>query len=408
MQIIFPELIETEELVIMRLILLCCLFSLSSCWMWRAYKIRNLRLTDHQKLPSVSIERSDEPFYFHNPHNKSIYKEFETTIDSLIANTETAAFLVIRNDSLIYEKYFMRFQSNSILPSNSMAKSFTGTLVGIALHEGKIKSVNEPITNYLPEIGRRDARFHKITIQHLLDMRSGLDFNEGSYNLRDDAVKLGFKRDIVKHLLKAKIKEDPGKFKYQSINTQLLGLIVERATQEKLQSYFQEKLWKAIHAEHDATWNVDSEKRKHLITSAGLNATPVDFAKLGRLYLKKGNILNTQIVGQEWIKTVASADTLEKYEGYKYQWWNKRGTEYYKDSVAEISKKRVTKKRPKISRVDHSYFLNVRSDAFNAFGFFEKIIYVNPQKNLIIVRMGRGWPDQQSFTHSIYELGEKF
>jgi CubicO group peptidase (beta-lactamase class C family) len=239
-------------------------------------------------------------------------------------------------------------------------------------------------------------------------MRSGLDFNEGTYNLKDDAVRLGLKRNLVKYLLKAKIKEEPGNFEYQSINTMLLGLIVERATHQKMQNYFEEKLWKPLGAENDATWNVDSKKRKHLITAAGLNATLIDFAKLGRLYLKNGNLFDVQVISTEWIQTVASADTLEKYDGYKYQWWNKRGIQYYKDSVEKVSNKRIRKKMQDNSGVDHSYFLNVRSDAFNAFGFFEQILYVNPQKNLIIVRLGRGWPDRGIFTHRIYELGEKF
>jgi CubicO group peptidase (beta-lactamase class C family) len=371
--------------------------------MLRAFKVRKLQLTDHRRLPSVPISKSDHPFYFKKTGN---YKNIELFVDSLVLHTETAAFLVIRNDSLLYEKYFMGFDENSILPSNSMAKSFTGTLVGIALYEGKIKSANEPITNYLPELGARDPRFHKITIQHLLDMRSGLDFNEGSYNLGDDAVKLGFRRDLVKHLLKAKIKEEPGKFKYQSINPQLLGLIVERATGKKLQDYFQEKLWKPFGAENDATWNVDSRKRKHVLTSAAINATAHDFAKLGRLYLQKGK-LSDQLISTDWIRTVANADTLEKYEGYKNQWWNKRGTQYYKDSVVKLKKITERKKRQAVlRRADRGYFLSVPTDAFNAFGFLDQIIYINLQKNLIIVRLGRAWPYKR-FTQTIYDLGER-
>jgi CubicO group peptidase (beta-lactamase class C family) len=390
----------------MRVLLVCLLCSLSSCWMFRAFKVRKLQLTDHRKLPSVPIAKSDHPYYFRKTDDKIKYSNVDL-IDSLLRNTETAAFLVIRNDSLLYEKYFLGFDENSILPSNSMAKSFTGTLVAIALYEGKIKSVNEPITNYLPELGKRDARFHKITIQHLLDMRSGLDFNEGAYNLNDDAVQLGFRRNLVKHLLRAKIKEEPGKFKYQSINPQLLGLIVERATGEKLQYYFQEKLWKPLGAENDATWNVDSRKRKHVLTSAAINATAHDFAKLGRLYLQKGRLSDKQLISTDWIKTVASADTLEKYQGYKNQWWNKRGTQYYKDSVVKIKKMTPRKKRQVVlRRTDRGYFLNVPTEAFNAFGFLEQIIYINPQKNLIIVRLGREWPHEK-FTQTIYDLGER-
>jgi CubicO group peptidase (beta-lactamase class C family) len=375
--------------------------------MLRAFKVRKLQLTDYKKLPSVSIAKSDYPYYFKTASDKTKYSDLELLVDSLIRNSETAAFLVIRNDSLLYEKYFFGFDESSMLPSNSMAKSFTGTLVGIALYQGKIKSLNEPITNYLPELGKRDPRFQKIRIQHLLDMRSGLDFNEGAYNLSDDAVKLGLKQNLVKHLLKVRIKEEPGKFKYQSVNNQLLGLIVERATGQKLQYYFQEKLWKPLGAENNATWNVDSRKTKHVLTSAAINATARDFAKLGRLYLQKGRLSDTQLISTDWIRTVASADTLEKYEGYKNQWWNKRGTQYYKDSVLKIKKPTAKKiRQASLRRTDRGYFLNVPTDAFNAYGFLEQIIYINPQKNLIIVRLGREWPCKK-FTQTIYDLGER-
>jgi CubicO group peptidase (beta-lactamase class C family) len=239
-------------------------------------------------------------------------------------------------------------------------------------------------------------------------MRSGLDFNEGAYDLKDDAIRIGLRRNLVKRLLKVKIKEHPGNFNYQSINTMLLGLIIERASGQKLQDYFQEKMWKAINTEHDATWNIDSKKRKHLLTSAGLNAIPVDFAKLGRLYLQKGILSGKTIINAEWINTVTNADTMEKYEGYKYQWWNKKGKKYLRDTAVAFEEKNESKKLKKDYGVDHSYFLDISSDAFNAFGFMEQVLYIDPQKNLIIVRIGRGWPDKRTFTHSIYELGEKF
>jgi CubicO group peptidase (beta-lactamase class C family) len=391
----------------MRILLFCLLICLSSCWAFRAFKVRKLLLTDHQKLPSVTIQASRYPFYFHYPDSPARFAELASGVDSLISGTETAAFLVIRNDTLLYEKYFMGFSEVDLLPSNSMAKSFTGTLVGIALKERKIQSVFEPITHYLPELGKRDRRFHDITIRHLLDMRSGLDFDEGSYTLRDDAVKLGFRPNLVKHILKARVKEPPGNFKYQSINPQLLGIIIERATGMTLQDYFEQKLWQPIGAEHAATWNVDSKKRKHVITSAAINATAHDFAKLGRLYLNQGMLNNVQIIDRDWVRTVSSADSLEKYEGYKYQWWNKRGTQYYKDSVLKMLKLKRPGKNQPIPKTDYRHYLGYATDAFNAYGFLDQMIYVHPDKNIIIVRLGRGWKKGSKFIQSIYGLGEQ-
>lgn len=374
----------------------------------RAYKIRKMNLTDHQKLPSVPIKRSEVPFQFINSHSLPGYQFLKMRLDSLLASSETAAFLIIRNDTIIYERYTMGFHENSILPSNSMAKSFTGSLVAIAIAEGYIKSKTEPVTNYIPELAAKDPRFGNITIRHLLDMRSGLDFNEGSYDLKDDAIKLGLSRNLKKQIIKkAKIAEAPGRFNYQSINTQLLGIIVERATGRKLQDYLEEKLWKAMGTENDATWNVDSRKHKHVITSAAINATARDFAKLGRLYLENGWHNEKQVITEEWIRPIASADSMEKYDGYKRQWWNRRVRQSLRDSLPAYISKQEKSDDVVIKSDQNVYSLQYRSSAFAAIGFLHQVIYVHPQKNLIIVRLGRGWRGPVRFTQFIYSLGEE-
>lgn len=373
--------------------------------MFRAYKVRKLNLTDHKRLPSVRIDKSSTPFYFTKGVHLAKYETIQNKIDSFILKTGTAAFLLIRNDSLLYEQYFMGFNDSSLFPSNSMAKSYTGTLVGIAMEEGLIQSDREPITNYLPELGKRDPRFHQITIRHLLDMRSGLRFNEGTYNLRDDAVKLGFRPKLEKHILKIKIAEKPGKFKYQSINTQLLGLIVQRASKQPLQNYLEKKLWKRIGTESSATWNVDSEKRKQVMMSAAINATARDFAKLGRLYLETGKWNGKKILASFWVSQVSSGDTMEKYGGYKNQFWNQRVTQAFRDSIRATSSKR-NKKHTKLISEQNSYHLSYRTDAFSANGFMNQIVYIHPKKNIIIVRLGKLWPDTKDFMQTLYAFGE--
>jgi CubicO group peptidase (beta-lactamase class C family) len=374
--------------------------------MLRAYKVRKLKLTDHQKLASVPIQKSDHPVFFINAVAQKKLGPQQRYLDSMLSESETAAFIVIRNDSLLYERYDMGFTRSSILPSNSMAKSFTGTLVGIAIKEGKIKSDLEPVTTYLPELGKRDPRFHLITIRHLLDMRSGLLFKEGSYNLWDDAVRSGFRPHLQKHILKIKIAEPPGKFNYQSINTQLLGLIIQRATGTPLQSYLEEKLWKPMGAEFDATWNIDSKKRRQVMISAGLNATAVDFAKLGRLYLNGGATPEGRIVDASWVRTVGNTDSMEKYEGYKSQWWNRRISTPFKDSLRAVRSRR-SKKYARVHKEENSYTLSYRTDAFSAIGFMNQIIYVHAKKKLIIVRLGRKWSAPLAFTGIIFTLGEQ-
>jgi CubicO group peptidase (beta-lactamase class C family) len=391
-----------------RLLILFLLMNLSSCWLVRAYRLRRMHLTDYKKLPAVTIHKPENSYHFIEAAGQTAYADLEVQLDSSLSGTNTAAFLVIRNDSLIYEKYFNDFDKDDILPSNSMAKSFTGTLVRIAFNEGKIRSLSDPMTNYIPELLNHDPDFEKITIQHLLDMRSGFDFTEGRYTLKDDAIKEALKQNLKKQLLKIKIAEPPGRFKYQSINTQFLGWIVERATGQKLYSYFEDKLWKPLGAEHDATWNIDSKSHKQVLASAGINAVPRDFAKLGQLYINKGNWNGRQIIDEEWVHTISSIDTMAKYGGYKNQWWSRTLYQTFEDSLTAVAFQKETPYSVSLRRIQNSYRVNYRTHAFSAVGFLNQYIYVNPEKRIVIVRIGGRWTNSEVFpTQFIYQLGEQ-
>jgi CubicO group peptidase (beta-lactamase class C family) len=365
-----------------------------------------MNLTDYKKLPSVEIHKPNESFQFIDGTTQPQYKYLKAYIDSSLASSFTAAFLVIRNDSLIYENYLDGFTRYDILPSNSMSKSFTGTLVHIAQKEGKIKSLSEPMTNYIPELLKRDSNFKKITIQHLLDMRSGFDFNEGRYDLKDDAIRYGLRRNLEKYMLKVKVAEPPGRFKYQSVNTQFLGLIIERATGKKLSAYLEEKIWKPLGMEHDASWNVDSKKRKREFASAGLNAIPRDFAKLGQLYLNKGKWNGEQILDEEWVNTVSNVDTMDKYGGYKNQWWSRNVYSSFYDSAEAIRFQNQMLRANSIRRSDEGYRVYYRTEAFSGIGFLNQYLYVNPKNKVVIVRIGKRWANRYGYSSQfIYNLG---
>src|SRR5688572_12929302 len=364
------------------LLYLFLLTSCSSCWMMRAYRLRHMRLTDHTKLPSVVIQKSNNIYHFHESLNLPQYQFISDYLNSQLPTSRTAAFLVIRNDSILYEKYFNGFDHQSILPSNSMAKSFTGTLVSIAVDEGAIKSTSEPVTNYLPELLKNDKNFSRITIQDLMDMRSGVDVNEGSYDLKDDAIRIGLRPNLKKHLLKIKIAEPPGRFKYQSANTQLLALIVEKATGKRLYHYLEEKIWKPLGMESDATWNVDSKKRKLVLGSAGLNAITVDFAKLGRLYLNNGTWNEKQVLNPSWVSAVSHPDSMEKYGGYKNQWWNRAAYHSFSDSLEAVAFKNSIPQQSTIRKVQERYRVSYRAAYFGAIGFMNQLIYIQPEKKI--------------------------
>jgi len=337
-------------------LILCSSVLLTSCFALRAYKYRNLNLEDNARMPSVPIQKGDSTSAFIAANTAADYQTLKQVLDSQLHDTHTAAFLVVRNDSIIYENYFNGFNGQSLLPSFSVSKSFTSVLIGIALDEGKITSTQDPVTKYIPELARRDARFNKITLQHLLDMRSGIYWREGSYNLKDDAIQMAFSLNVMRRVRKLRIEREPGgDFAYKSINTQLLGVVLERATGKKVSQYLQEKIWKPVGMESNGAWTVDSKKHKHELVFGGLNATARDYAKLGQLMINNGRWKGRPIVSESWVNASVSLDSLRQYHGYHNQWWA------------------------------------VRGEAFQATGILGQFVYVNPAKRLVIVRLGHHW-----------------
>jgi CubicO group peptidase (beta-lactamase class C family) len=371
----------------------------TSCYMARAYKFRKLKLTDHTKLDYVKLEPAPQ-IYKYTEAASNNYQNATAWLDSNLVNTHTAAYLVIKNNSIVYEKYFDGFNQQSLLPSFSVAKSFMATLVGIALEEGAIKSLQEPFTNYIPELLKKDKRFGDITIQHLLDMRSGIKWNESGYGLADDAIKLGFRPNMWKHIKKIKIDTSPqADSTYKSINTILLGLVVSRATGKNIAAYLQEKIWKPLGMETTATFNTD--KKGLPICFAGINATARDYAKLGSLYLKKGYFNGKQIVSSQWVKNSVGQDTMYFYNGYKNQWWGESDYIYFKDSVEVLAYKAQQKLSSAPRKTKNGYYyVATQTNNFRAEGILGQFVYVVPNKNLVVVRLGHYWSHKKYYLPS--------
>jgi CubicO group peptidase (beta-lactamase class C family) len=260
--------------------------------------------------------------------------------------------------------------------------------------------------DYLPELIRADPGWSKVTLQHLLDMRSGVKFKEQGRKI-DDAIKLGLRPNVVKHALKLKLDREPGgAFVYQSVNTEYLALVIERATGKKISEYLKEKIWMPLGMEHDANWNVDSKKRKQEIAFAGINAIARDFAKLGRLYLNDGAWNGTQILDAKWVRMVNNADSMEKMGGYHNQWWSRYRQKYFKDSLSAAEFKNSTPQTSKVRKIAKGYSVGYRTEAFHAAGMLNQYVYIHPKSKVVIVRLGRFWSHPKYFPDMfLYELG---
>jgi CubicO group peptidase (beta-lactamase class C family) len=263
------------------------------------------------------------------------------SFDEWAEKSQTTSLIFIRRDTILYEKYFNGFSRDSYFHSQSMAKSFISFLIGAAIEDGVIKSVNDPMTKYIPELLKRDLRFRKITIKDLLEMRSGLKYFKGYFPgtyihlpWHDEAV--GYYHNNVRKLLldDVEIESEPGKsFQYCNYNTSYLGLIIERAAGKTVSEYLEEKLWSQI-MEYDALFSIDSKKSGFEYMPSRIIARAIDYARFGRLFLKEGRWQNKQIISKKWILESTRENKSiprEIYpawfgEGcrhvyYSYQWW---------------------------------------------------------------------------------------
>lgn len=335
---------------------------LSACKLGRFVVYNFADINDYKKFPSRPLHSNSTKFKFFSTDSglypktlKLSNREERVNFDKVLEDNRTVAFLIIKNDTIQYEKYFSKYNEESIIPSFSMAKSITSILIGCAIDDGFIKSVDEPIINYIPELKKNG--FEKVSLKHVLQMTSGLDFNESYINPLGHAASFYYGRNLKNEVYKLKLKRAPGEqFEYVSGNTQLLGLILERALKTKtVTQYFQEKLWTPLEMEYDASWSIDKKKNGTEKTFCCVNARARDFAKIGRLFLNKGKWNGKQIVSEKWVQASTSIDTTEGgVNFYKYQWW-----------------------------------LPTTEGDFMAEGILGQFVYVDPKRNVIIVRMGK-------------------
>lgn len=282
-------------------------------------------ITDYRIFPGRNLPASTTPFTFAKLDRMQFdtikFRGKQIPFNQFMTEQKTVAFLVIRNDTILFERYFSGYDSASLVASFSMAKSYISALIGCAIYDGLIQNVNEPITRYIPEMSKNG--FDAVTIEHLLQMTSGIHFNESYYNPFGHAAAFYYGKNLDKKTMKLKLKWKPGtQFEYTSGSTQLLGLVLKRALkQETITAYFERKLWKPMQMEFDASWSLDERDGMEKAFCC-LNARARDFAKFGRLYLNNGNWNGQQLVPSDWVAKSTVADILNggvRY--YKYQWW---------------------------------------------------------------------------------------
>lgn len=263
-----------------------------------------------------------EPWHISKQFNK---KSLPDSLEKYLIDLKTVAALVIKNDSIIFEKYWDGYSDTSHSNSFSVAKSMVSLLVGIAEKEGKIKSINDPVCTYLPEYKKNIGI--EVTIKNLLTMSSGLNWDESYSNPLSMTTEAYYGSDLKSILKKLSPKDEPGKkFSYKSGDTQLLGILLSKIYAKSLSDVMSEKIWKKIGAEHPAYWSLDDENGIEKAYCC-FNSNARDFARIGKLMMNNGVWNNDTIIPQKYIKDAITPselideETNNKVDYYGYQWW---------------------------------------------------------------------------------------
>ena len=335
------------KILVFLLILLVVSISIYSPNLIRVYKLTNLYNEktiahnfinmDKVFIASEPINPSDNPYTFEKIDfslpEKYLFEGSEHDLEEGLAHFKTDGLIILHNNKTLYEEYWNGNNRYSKHISWSVAKSFLSALIGIAIDEGLIDSIDDPTTKYLPEF--KGTGYDGVKIKNLLQMSSGVAFNEDYADPNSDINKFGratargmpFK-DFAKTLKNGR---EQGTYNhYVSIDTQVLAMILESVTNMPLREYLYKKIWNKIGMENDAYYITD--KTGMDLALGGLNATLRDYAKFGYLYLNNGNWFGEQIIPEHWVidshtpdaphLMPNAGDELSSSEwGYGYQWW---------------------------------------------------------------------------------------
>ena len=305
-------------------------------------------LEDYKYFENRKIEKgTPQPW----PQSVDYNKRSSTPIlDSIHLANKSIAYLIIKNDSIWFEKYYDGFNAESKTNSFSMAKSITTSLLGKAIMQGHIKSLDQPISDFYPEYS-----YAKTTVGDLASMASGLDWVENYTGPFSVTARANYAADLEKTILNQDIVEEPGKsFEYLSGNTQLLGMIIQKATGKTLSNYLSETFWKPMGATENALWELDDDENRLAKAFCCISSNAKDFARFGKLYKDYGKWNGTQLLDSAFVVKSITPRFKESPQ-YGYGWWMKD--------------------------IGNKHFFMMR-------GHLGQYVIVEPNDNVIIVRLG--------------------
>ena len=336
-------------------------------------KIAHNFLSMYKAFSAKRIEASAKPYYFavnYQDLPESFELEGQTIfVNDFVADSYTHGLMVVKAGEIVTEQYYLEDKADKQHISFSVAKSFVSALFGIAIKEGYIDSVEQQVTDYVPEL--MGSGYEGVRIKDVLQMSSGVKFNEDYGDFFSDINRfsraIAFGTSLDDFCASLDREREPGTFHhYVSIDTQVLGMILTRATGTSLSDYLEQKIWQPMGMQDAAYWLSDEQGME--LALGGLNITLRDYAKFGWMYLHQGRWLNArgesmQIVPQQWVFDSIKPDAphlqagennpaSSSADGYGYQWWIPAGA----------------------------------NDEFMARGIYGQYIYIDPDQELVIVK----------------------
>ena len=334
-------------------------------WVYKALVYNYVNIDDNDIFTQRKVPNSVP-----RPWPVSVYYN-KVTPDTATANElqrqRSVAYLVIKDDSIRYEAYWDGYSDSSLSNSFSMSKSVIGVLTGIAMKQGYIKSLDQTVDEFIPEYKNNSKG--KLKLRYLITMSAALSWDEAYASLFSVTTEAYYGKDLKGLMDRLEVIGEPGvNYYYQGGATQLLAMVVMRATGKTLSDYCSESLWKPIGAEHTAEWTVDHEGGMEK-ASCCIYSNARDFAKIGALYLHKGNLYGQQLVDSSFVEeSTRPAPLLDEGKPnteYGYQWW--------------------------ISEVDGEKIFYCR-------GILGQYIVAIPGKNILMVRLGHQRDQQKDGT----------
>lgn len=279
---------------------------------------------DEDIFSSRPVQKSHQALPWPEAVDYNSYELSNELLDTL-TKYETISVLFIQHDSVLVEKYWNGTTDTTRSNSFSVAKSFVGALIGRAIHLGYIKSIDQPVGDFLIEFSKGEKS--KITIRHLLTMSSGLDWDEAYSSLWSQTTEAYYGTEIEKQMFSLTSKQTSGNyFEYQSCDTELLALVLVKATGMPLSDFFEKELWQPLGATADAAWSLDHEGGMEKAYCC-LYSNPKDFVRLASLYLHKGNWQGKQLIDSAFILQSVTLGKLpdirtkETADFYGFHWW---------------------------------------------------------------------------------------